>query len=85
MSLNLRCDQVELLQTPTWITEICYSNSDGGWAGILFRYEKWVSSSLDGVWKNKEDYDHTYKFVSEHIKSLRDAVKKNKSLKFYIT
>lgn len=44
MSMNLHCDQVQLWQTPTYITRMCYSNGDGGSNGILYRYSCWVRS-----------------------------------------
>jgi len=42
MSMNLHCKEVDLWQTPTHITYMCYSNKNGGWKGILYRYSEWV-------------------------------------------
>ena len=33
MSMNLECSELDLWQTPTWVTYICFSNYDGGWMG----------------------------------------------------
>lgn len=83
MSINLHCDTVELLQTPTWVTQICISNNDGGWQGILRRYKIWVRSLQNGVFDSKENTDDQIKFVAEHIDLLDKAVKKYGKLEFY--
>jgi hypothetical protein len=70
MSLNLHCNEVELWQTPTYITLMTYSNNDGGWLGIKYRYIQWVESHLDGVWQNREDLNHMMTTIKLHVKEL---------------
>lgn len=84
MSMNLRCEQVELWQTPTYITYMCYSNEDGGWQGILYRYEEWVLSQTDGVWDNESAYQKAKARQNYHLQELKDAAKKHGKLDFYI-
>ena len=83
--MNLNAKEVTLLQTPTWITYICYSNGDGGWKGILYRYEQWVRSRTNGVWKNPKELDDTVAWVNEHMAKVNAAAKKHKKLTFFIT
>jgi hypothetical protein len=77
MSMNLYCDEVELWQTPTYITYMCYSNEDGGWKGILYRYIEWVKDHTNGVWKDDQldKYKEITDSVNEHIKELNTAAK----------
>lgn len=84
MSMNLHCEEVELWQTPTWVTYICYSNGDGGWKGILYRYEQWVKGRLNGVWKKDYEYTDMKQTIDEHLAIINNAVKKHKKLTFGI-
>lgn len=91
MSMNLVCDECELLQTPTWVTWMCLSwdpinkVSDGGWQGILRRYEHWVMSHCNGAFESKEDHDETVKFYTDHINKLKKIAKKKNYLTFSYT
>ena len=80
MSLNLHCKEIDLWQTPTYITLICFSNNDGGWRGIKYRYETWVKSRLNGVWENEIEYENLKTSIKGHIKELNSF----KKLNFYI-
>lgn len=79
MSINLYCEQMELWQTPTHITYMCYSNNDGGWRGVRYRYSHWVKSHLNGSWKDQKAYEAEKERVDEHLRQLH----KFKELKFY--
>lgn len=83
MSMNLKCKEIELWQTPTHIAYMCYSNKDGGWEGILYRYIQWVSSHISGTFKRRQDLNDITSLVRDHIISLRKLAKKEK-LNFYI-
>tara|TARA_R110000803_G_scaffold102337_2_gene170419 strand:+ start:335 stop:574 length:240 start_codon:yes stop_codon:yes gene_type:complete len=65
--MNLFCEQVELWQTPTHISYMCYSNDDGGWEGIKYRYIEWVKSHTRGVYETQEDFDRVHDHVNAHI------------------
>lgn len=88
MSHNLTCDEVELWQTPTWVTDICLSirkagnMPDGGWEGVLFRYKAWIQSHSQGRWNNREAFNAMNASIDEHMKVLDKAVKSNGSLTF---
>jgi len=81
MSMNLYCEEVELWQTPTYITYMCYSNNDGGFQGIRYRYTQWVKSHLNGVWDDVEDYTDTKERIKEHLEKLNSY----KKLRFYVS
>lgn len=70
MSFNLECDQMDLWQTPTHITFMCYSNEDGGWEGIKYRYIQWVEHHSDGVYETAEDANDAREIVKDHIDKL---------------
>lgn len=87
MSMNLHCEEMDLWQTPTYITWMCFSNNDGGWKGILYRYTQWVNSSNNGISNTKEDEKRVRSNIEaskEHIKKLNKIAKKNKTLNFYV-
>jgi hypothetical protein len=75
MSINLKCAEVDLWQTPTYITYMCYSNNDGGWQGILYRYIQWVKSHTNGVWKNPKDLEYMKECINIHINTLNSYKK----------
>lgn len=74
MSINLHCKQVNLIQTPTYITELIYSNGDGGWRGIRYRYECWILNSIQEINNDQilsQDYKRDYSImIKNHIKEL---------------
>jgi hypothetical protein len=67
MSMNLQCKEVDLWQTPTSITYMCYSNKDGGSKGILYRYSEWVKGSLNRGYKDAEEADWARENVNDHL------------------
>lgn len=70
MSMNLHCEQMDLWQTPTAITYMCYSNEDGGWEGIKYRYIQWVKGSLSRCYDSEEELREANLVVKEHIAEL---------------
>ncbi|MDD3353880.1 hypothetical protein [Zoogloea sp.] len=80
MGINLHCNEENLWQTPTWVTYCVYSNGDGGWEGIKYRYIQWVKSHLDGVWQNSSDLAEMRVRVADHINNLSLHKKLNFSI-----
>lgn len=89
MSMNLHCEEMELRQTPTYITYMCAyvgHDKDGmyvqdkDWKAIRFRYIEWVKSGLNGVWEDPDDYEYAKKEIAEHVEKLM----KFKKLNFYV-
>lgn len=75
MSMNLHCDEMDLWQTPTYITYMCMSlddngNPDGGMEGVRKRYLMWVRSRLNGVWHDDEEYEIEKMIVQEHCEQV---------------
>jgi hypothetical protein len=82
MSKNLHLSEgvegreVNLWQTPTLITDMCLSydkngQPDGGMEGVMRRYEIWVRSQTDGVWKSKADLDAMRERINAHLEQIR--------------
>lgn len=67
MSMNLHCKEVDLWQTPTYITYMCYSNKNGGWKGVLYRYSEWCKGTLNGAYKSAQEADWAREQVRDHI------------------
>jgi hypothetical protein len=66
MSMNLHCKEVDLWQTPTYITYMCYSNKNGGWKGILYRYSEWVRGQRN-TFKDVEEAEWWCSVVRDHL------------------
>lgn len=80
MSMNLFCEEVDLWQTPTYITYMCYSNQDGGWQGIKYRYIQWVKAQVNGSFKSVKEADEVRAVIDKHIKEIN----RHKKLTFHI-
>lgn len=78
--MNLHCKEMDLWQTPTPITYMCYSNKDGGWKGIRYRYEQWVRGHLNGAWNSETELENMKSLVIRHIEELYS----HKKLRFYV-
>lgn len=90
MSMNLNCTgtnktEIPLWQTPTAISYMCYSNNDGGWKGVLYRYTEWVKGHLNGVWTSPEELNEMRERVASHLAELEQAKKDHKQLKFWVS
>lgn len=91
MSMNLKCNEIDLWQTPTYITYMCYSNGDGGWKGILYRYKQWVRSHSNGVWGDgdncdgsQEDWEIIKNNIKHHIAEIENVISISKKLTFSV-
>jgi hypothetical protein len=86
--MNLNCKSknkiIDLWQTPTSISHMCYSNNDGGWQGVLYRYKEWVKGHLNGVWESSAALEAMRGQVSEHFADLDEAAKENEELEFWV-
>jgi hypothetical protein len=85
MSMNLTLSvgedgpNVDLWQTPTWVTWMCLSYDpdtklpDGGMNGVRRRYIQWVESHRNGVWSDNEDYEYMCERVKDHIQLINSV------------
>jgi len=85
MSMNLTLHdgedgpEVELWQTPTFITWMCLSYDpetqapDGGHEGVRRRYLIWIEGQLSGVWKDMDEFRFLKKEIDEHTKLINSA------------
>jgi hypothetical protein len=78
--MNLHCEQMDLWQTPTYITYMCISNNNGGWKGIKHRYSLWVKHHSNGVWEDAEDHNYMLERIKDHLDKLNSF----KKLDFFI-
>lgn len=88
--MNLHCEKFDLWQTPTYITYMIYSNANGGYRGILYRYEQWIlyqqQNTLNGRLSKSsaEEKAELTEIHMGHIRELKEAAKNNGTLTFYI-
>lgn len=88
MSMNLKCNQIELWQTPTHISYMCMiTDSNGGLfsctlrgkkaAIALSRYKQWVKTYCEGSYTDSEKdlYESKRSSMLEHIKKIDNVIK----------
>ena len=68
--------EINLWQTPTFITEMCLSydstgQPDGGMTGVMRRYQIWVWSQTNGVWNSTEEFEEMRARVQTHIEQIQ--------------
>ena len=68
--MNLHCEEVNLIQTPTFITYMCFSNADGGWQGIKYRYIQWLKYECQLAFNRSRGSIDNYEYVKEHVEEL---------------
>lgn len=86
MSMNLTLHdgedgpQIDLWQTPTWVTWICLSYDpntgvpDGDHGGVRRRYIEWVRGSLSSrIWTDEEELEWERERVKEHIGAVNSV------------
>ena len=85
MSMNLKCNRMDLWQTPTWVTYVCMSlndkgKPDGGHKGVARRYVRWVRSHAQGVFREPGQLESVREDIVEHLVEF-DALK---GARFYV-
>ena len=92
MSMNLHAEdengrEIELWQTPTWVTYMCIDswkqNGSGKnsnplqrkWKDTRKLYLEWVRSRTQGVWKSTEEYEDMRDTVKLHVDEVMNAGK----------
>ena len=94
MSMNLHCNNVDLWQTPTYITWMCMAEKDGysmEFKGVkakraLQAYIQWVMGINGSFCGNEEEYQihlADIKADREHCDSVRKAIE-SKGLVVYV-
>ena len=96
MSMNLYCNiddkQVDLVQTPTHITYMCLTESDGihyqvtGKKAVraLRCYLEWNTGRLNGIWNSNIEYINMKGSVEAQNNYILDLINNGKKFKVYI-
>jgi len=76
MSINLQCEEMDLYQTPTWVTDLCYfadteKGTPSSWRTIREKYKLWVRSLGPNPWDsdNEEDVSQ-WEAINAHLAEL---------------
>lgn len=91
MSTNLHCEEMDLVQTPTYITHIIALRHNGSldnWKNILYKYKEWnrmrhqdgFNSMINDPKAQKEWSDQYTEWMKNHFAALDSY----KILHFYI-
>jgi len=96
MSMNLHCNNMELLQTPTHITYMCLMRHNGVKCGkvkdkdmqrALRIYAQWVESTISScITRNKKEEDQFNErcdFVSSHCREVMKVMKKKSTVVWF--
>jgi len=91
--MNLVCDGLNLLQTPTHITDMCMMNKKGEVRWIvkgsqakrtMYMYMIYAKSTLYGVWHDAESLKERRLEIDEHIGTIKRFIKeRGNSLEVY--
>lgn len=89
LTLKVNSRNIELWQTPTYITYMCLMDSDGKYSTkteleeakrAIHCYLTWVESTTNGVWDNHQDYLYARKQMNDHVKEILDELKRTKTI-----
>lgn len=93
MSMNLHCNQLDLRQTPTWVTNVCMMTDKGPASNVtgkeahraLLCYIEWIKSLGRTQWTSKEEKEvrEEQAYMNEHIAEVKRTFK-SKSLRVSI-
>lgn len=89
MSMNLHCNKYPIMQLPTYISYLIYSNNDGGSSGVVYRYEMYMRHLYQNAFNKLAGNEQGQKNVEDMYEQiLKDIEKMNKDvdkLKFYVS
>lgn len=91
MNLTLKVDgrDIELWQTPTYITYMCLMDSDGKYSTktnpeeakrAIQLYLTWVDSTTNGVWESSEALNEAHEYLNYHKKEILKELKSFKTI-----
>ena len=78
MSMNLHSDEVDLWQTPTWITYLALWDSNSDERPLeesLHVYISWVESHTEGGWESTEALENMRDRVRHHVEEVKEDVR----------
>ena len=78
MSMNLHSDEVDLWQTPTWISYLSLRDSNGDERPLeeaLHVYISWVESLTEGGWESMEELENMRDRVRQHVEEVKEGVR----------
>jgi hypothetical protein len=95
--MNLYCssggEEVNLQQTPTYISYMCVVQPNGKIYGrltgkkakhALQMYCQWLRGTLNRVWNTKEDLEEAQKWINENILEIQSVIKRRRKLKVWV-
>ena len=93
MNLHLKVDgsNIDLWQTPTYITNMCLVSSKGvenevaGKKAIraMNAYLEWVKQTVSGTYNSLEEANEYREVVNEHEKEILDVLNTAKTIRVY--
>ncbi len=76
MSMNLHSPQLDLWQTPTWLTYLALYDADGNERTLKEKkhiYASWVKGQSNGAYAGTEAADRMRVRISDHLSNLHEV------------
>lgn len=76
MSMNLHSPQLDLWQTPTWVTYLALYDGDGNERTLKEKkhiYASWVKSQSNGAYVDTEAADRMRVRINDHLSNLHEV------------
>ena len=76
MSMNLHCNEIDLWQTPTWLSYVALYDSTGKKRPkkeTLHIYKEFVKSKTQGCFSSREIHDNIKHAVDTHLRELEST------------
>jgi hypothetical protein len=73
MSMNLHSPQLDLWQTPTWVTYLALYDADGNERTLKEKkhiYASWVKSTGNGAYPDQESAELSRRRITNHLSVL---------------
>jgi phosphoglucomutase len=76
MSMNLHSPQLDLWQTPTWVTYLALYDADGNERTLKEKkhtYASWVKSTGNGAYPDQESEELSRQRINAHLAELKNV------------
>ena len=89
LTLEVNGRDVELWQTPTYITYMCLMDADGKCSTktelleakrAIYCYLTWINSTTNGVWASSQEHEAARANVNRHVKEVLQELKSAKTI-----
>jgi hypothetical protein len=89
LTLEVNGRDVELWQTPTYITYMCLMDANGKYSTktelleakrAVHCYLTWINSTTNGVWDSSQEHEEARATVNRHVKEVLQELESAKTI-----